>query len=339
MGKAEPWRVTMMDVAHRAGVSYQTVSRVINDHPNVAVETRARVLAVISELNYRPNKAARSLATRKSQTLAMITYSMKYYGPTQMVINVEQCARESGYDLIFSNIDGLTGAGMDATIDSLFRWAVDGILLIAPVASSHYEYMVQQFRHTPLIQLDNVPGSPHPSVIIDQNAGSCAITRHLIELGHQQIACITGPMNWFGAAARHRGWLDALTEAGLTPAASTAGDWTAQGGYEAAGRLLDNHDFTALVVANDQMAVGVIRALSERGLCVPRDVSVVGFDDIPEAAYFSPPLTTIRQDFSALGRQGLQYLIQLIQDPTLSGQRVIQPQFVLRESTASPAKD
>lgn len=337
MNKPAPRRVTMRDVAERSGVSYQTVSRVINGHPSVASQTRARVLQAIADLNYRPSKAARSLAARRSNTLAVITYSMKYYGPTQMVVNIEQCAREAGYDLIYSDIDPLTGNGVNMVIDRLLRWSVEGIMLIAPVASSHYDHLVRQFQDIPLIQIDNKPGAEGASVIVDQECGSRVITEHLISLGHECICEIRGPMNWFGAAARHRGFVKALHDADLKSVASVEGNWMAQSGYEACQRLLAGNDFTAIVVANDQMALGAMRALSEAGRRVPDDVSVVGFDDIPEAAYFAPPLTTIQQDFAALGRQGLQYLIDLIQQTDdAGGQRVIKPHLVERGSTLPP---
>jgi len=330
-------RVTMLDVAKQAGVSYQTVSRVINHHPSVAPETRERVLQVIQTLNYRPNKAARSLAARQSRTIAVITYTMAYYGPTQMVVNIELNAREAGYDVIFSNIEPMSGDGIDAAIERLTQWSVDGVLLIAPVANNRYAHLVEEVSDIPLIQIDIAPGAPVPSVIVDQRYGSRSITEHLIALGHRHICEISGPRYWFGALARHEGWLDALKGAGLEPTASIEGDWTAEGGCTAALRLLDNYQFTAIVVGNDQMALGAISALHRRGIRVPEDVSVVGFDDIPESAYFLPPLTTIRQDFSELGRQGLDYLVALIQKPgDGGGQHVITPELVVRSSTAPP---
>ncbi|MBE0689324.1 MAG: substrate-binding domain-containing protein [Anaerolineae bacterium] len=330
-------RVTMLDVAKQAGVSYQTVSRVINHHPSVAPETRERVLSVIGALNYRPNKAARSLAARQSRTIAVITYTMAYYGPTQMVVNIERNAREAGYDVIFSNIEPMSGDGIDAAVERLTQWAVDGVLLIAPVASNRYAHLVQEVSDIPLIQIDIAPGAPVPSVIVDQRYGSRIITQHLISLGHRRICEISGPLYWFGALARHEGWQETIKNANLEPVASVEGDWTAKSGYAAAQSLLDKHRFTALVVGNDQMALGAISALHARGVRVPEDVSVVGFDDIPESAYFLPPLTTIRQDFSELGRQGLDYLVGLIQGlQDGDGQHVITPELVVRDSTAPP---
>lgn len=330
-------RVTMLDVAEQAGVSYQTVSRVINNHPSVAPDTRQRILQVIEALNYRPNKAARSLAARQSRTIAVITYTMVYYGPTQMVVNIERSAREAGYDVIFTNIEPMGDDGIDAAIERLTQWTVDGILLIAPVASNRYAHLVQEVRGIPLIQIDIAPGAPAPSVIVDQYYGSRIITEHLIALGHRRICEISGPCNWFGALARHEGWQAALKAADLEPIASVEGDWTSESGYAAALALLDNQQFTALVVGNDQMALGAISALHNRGVRIPEDVSVVGFDDIAESAYFLPPLTTIRQDFSELGRQGLAYLVDLIQgQPNRTDQLVIKPELIIRKSTASP---
>lgn len=336
MEKPGSKRVTMLDVARLAGVSYQTVSRVINHHPSVAPSTRVRVLEVIKQLNYRPNKAARSLAARQSRTIAVITYNMKFYGPTQMVINIEQSAREAGYDLIFSNFDPTRDDDLTTIADQLLQWSVDGVLIIAQVNSPSYNKLAEQFAGTPLIQIDNRPGAETPSIIVDQRYGTELVTRHLLELGHEQICEISGPLHSFASVARHEGWQDTMARAGLQHGASIQGDWSAESGYQAAQQLLQQHSFTALVVGNDQMALGAMSALTQHGLRVPEDVSVVGFDDVPEAAYFSPPLTTVRQDFSELGRKGLEYLVELIQTPeTPHEQRIIKPALVARESTAA----
>lgn len=331
-------RVTMVDVAKAAGVSYQTVSRVINNDAKVAPETRARVLQLIQELNYHPNRAARNLAANQSHTLAVITYDMSFFGPTQMVISIERAARDAGYDLFFANINSMTADAVKSLTHRIMEWAVDGVLLIAPVENIDFSYMQERLAQNkvPLLQIDIQPGSKQPSVIIDQHHGSYLITKHLIELGHQRICEISGPLNWYSASARHAGFMQALTESGLNAIASTEGNWTAASGYEAAKTLLGK-DFTAIVVANDQMAVGVMSLLAENGLRIPEDVSVVGFDDIPEARFFATPLTTIRQDFPTLGQRGLQYLIEMIEEPsTLQGQRIIKPQLICRASSAAP---
>jgi LacI family transcriptional regulator len=197
-----------------------------------------------------------------------------------------------------------------------------------------YEGLAQVCRGMPFVQVFNELPPHVPSVVIDQRLGSRLATQHLIDLGHTAICEISGPASWFGAQVRHDSWANTMDEAGLTPGASVRGDWSAKSGYEAACRLIDEgNTFTALVVGNDQMALGAIYALNERQLHVPEKVSVVGFDDIPEAAYFLPPLTTVRQDFAALGDQSVEYLVSFIENPDIPiHQRVLYPELIVRQS-------
>lgn len=323
----------MMDVAKLAGVSYQTVSRVVNQHPNVASATRERVLGVIEQLRYRPSQAARALAARRTGALAVVTYSMMHFGPTQMIANLDVQSREAGYDLMVVHVNPTNPAAMLGVVDQLLRWEPEGVLLVAPIQSAMYEDLVRQLAEIPLVQLDIAPGSPARSVIVDQREGSRRVTALMLEFGHRLLIEIAGPQDWHGAAARHAGVADVLDAHGLEPVFMQVGDWSAESGYRAAVRALEKGRFTGVVAANDQMALGAIRALQSAGLRVPEDVSVVGFDDVPEAAYFTPPLTTIRQDFPELARQGLAYLIQVIEDPAVEqGQRVIVPRLIQRES-------
>jgi LacI family transcriptional regulator len=330
-------RVTLNDVARRSGVSYQTVSRVINNHPYVAEETRTRVLKVIDDLGYHPNKAAKSLVTRRSQTLAIITYGMAYYGPSQMLINIEAAAKAAGYDLIFSTVQEASLQQFESAVRSLAGWQVDGIIAITPVADAACEQFAALCAGTPMVQIDMRIGQQVPSVVIDQQHGARIITRHLIDLGHTAIAEISGPLNWYGAVARHLGWEQTIREAGCTPGPSLAGDWSAQSGYDAALKLIEQGaTFTALVAGNDQMALGAIRALRMRGLRVPEDVSVTGFDNIPEAAFFEPSLTTIWQDFNLVGEKSVELLIARIENPDVPPeQRIIYPRLIVRESTSA----
>jgi DNA-binding LacI/PurR family transcriptional regulator len=332
-------RITLLDVARRAGVSYQTVSRVINQQPNVSEETKARVLQAIAELDYRPNRAAQSLAGTRSHTMIMVTYGLSHYGPAQMMVNIEYACRTAGYDLIFTNISDPQSENLQEIVDYIRRWEADGLLLITPVENLAYQDIIQWWGKRPLVLIGTKPGLNVPSVVVDQQAGTRAVTHHLIDLGHQQICEISGPLQWFDAQARHETWKQTLRDAGLTPGTSVEGYWTAESGYKAVHWLIQRGEvFTALVVGNDQMAMGAVHALRERGLRVPEDVSVVGFDDIPEASYVWPPLTTVRQDFDQLGRSGVEYLIQRIQEPLqASDQLVIQPQLIVRGSTARPS--
>lgn len=339
MAESSERRITINDVAKRAGVSYQTVSRVINDHPYVAETTRSSVLQAITELGYQPNRAAKSLASSRSQTLGLIVCGMDFYGPAQMVINIERAARSVGYDLIFSSPADSSEQAMRSSIEILSGWRVDGILAITPMFCEAAIQIGQFCPQTPFVQIDITQGSPTPSVLVDQGYGSRLVTQHLIDLGHTQIGEISGPMDWFGAVARHESWLHTLYAAGLTPGPSLEGNWSAQSGYWAAQQILAHQrPFTALVVGNDQMALGAMRALREAGLRIPADVSVVGYDDIPEAAFYEPPLTTIQQDFDALGKKGVEYLMERIEHPSAPlEQRVIYPCLIKRLSTAPPA--
>jgi len=331
-------RNTLHSVAEYAGVSYQTVSRVVNHHPNVSQETRERVQQAIEALGYRPNKLAKSLVVRQSHTLGILVFGMSQYGPAQMVLNIERATKEQGYDLIFSNVSQPSYEELRRSLESLSERQVDGILALSPVVNITYEMMVDICHDIPIVQIDPEMGLDVPSVVVDQEYGSRLITEYLISLGHERIVEISGPLNWFGARARHNMWMETLRKAGLTPGISIEGDWTASSGYHAVHRLLTkDRGCTAIVVGNDQMALGAIYALHEYNLSVPEDVSVVGFDDIPEAAYFRPPLTTIRQDFNQLGDTGVRYLLERIKNPDLPlRQYVLYPNLVVRQSTAEP---
>lgn len=337
-------RHTLHDVARMSGVSYQTVSRVINDHPYVADDTRQRVLKAIEELDYRPNRAAQSLAGHRSRTLGMITFGLNNYGPAQMMINIEHAARQAGYDLIFVNASDAQLGSMRTAVDHVRRWEVDGLLLITPVQGITYAELQALCGNSPIVQICTQPGSSAPSVIVDQELGTRQVVEHLITVGHRHFAEIRGPQPWFDAQARHDSLQATLADAGLALGLSTEGDWSPHSGYDAACALLRRRGsgaaaFSALVVANDQMAIGAIRALQEHGLRVPQDVSVVGFDDIPEAAFTNPPLTTVRQEFDQMGQQGVEYLIEIIGNPSMpKGQRIIAPHLVLRQSSAPPPR-
>ncbi len=328
-------RVTLYDVARHAGVSYQTVSRVINGYPHVAVETRARILQVIDTLDYRPNATARSLATHRSCTFGVVTYGLSYYGPVQMLLSVERAAKAGGYSLRLTDLDAMALEDVQQAISGLRDQLVDGILLIMPTQGIRYDYLCEVCGDIPFVELDTEARTEIPSVTIDQSGGSRLATQHLLDLGHRAIAEICGPRDWFSGFARHESWSNTLLAAGLTPGLSLEGDWSAESGYRAASTLIDRRtEFTGLVVGNDQMALGASRALREHGYRIPENVSVVGFDDIPESAYFEPPLTTVRQDFPLLGQQSVEYLISLIEEPdTPFQQRVLPTHLIERAST------
>lgn len=333
-------RKTMHDVAKLSGVSYQTVSRVINNHPYVADDTRQRVLEAIEQLGYRPNRAAQSLAGRRTRALGMTVFGIDYYGPAQMMINIEAAAREAGYDLIFANVPKTTTDELSEAINHLLHWELDGFLFLTPLVGIDYAELQDMTGGKPMVLI----GAPAPrgisSVSVDQQHGGKLAAYHLLELGHQRIAEIRGPWDWIDAKERHNSFSDVLALADHPLVASELGDWTPQSGYDATMRLLDSGlDVTALAVGNDQMAVGVLRALAERGVRVPDEMSVIGFDDIPEARFFSPPLTTIRQEFDIIGKMAIAYLMDnLLMAESTVQQMSLAPRLVVRQSTAAPRR-
>ncbi len=335
--KSSQKTVTLHDVAKYAGVSYQTVSRVINNHSSVAEETRKRVLKSIQELNYRPNRAARSLVTNRSDTIAIISFGTAFYGPGQMLQNIMQHARKNGFRVLPSALQHLRYEDVKAAIDELHELLIDGIIMIAPIVTDFVSDIRELTGDIPFIQIDTKPKPGMASVVIEQGHGSRLAAEHLISLGHRQIAEISGPMNWYDAIMRHQSWVQTMDQYRLPYHMSVEGNWSAQSGYAGVQTLLrGGAQFTGLVVANDQMALGAIAALTEHGMRIPEDVSVVGFDDIPESAYFLPALTTIHQDFVALGEQSVEYLVSLIRSPnTPIHQRVLYPELIIRSSTAA----
>jgi DNA-binding LacI/PurR family transcriptional regulator len=332
---------TLEDVARCAEVSYQTVSRVINQHPSVADGTRARVQRAIAKLGYQPNRAARSLVTRRSNNIGIVSFGSRYYGPTQMLVHIEAASRARGFGLTFTSVDGHTLPEMSRAIGDLTGQNLDGIVMIAPIAEVDPAEIAQLCGTTPFMMIDVVPSPGVHSVAIDQIHGARLATQHLIGLGHRRVCEISGPLRWHDARLRHETWRATLGASGITPGPCVESDWTAAGGYAAAQRLLGSGvEFTALFGGNDQMALGAIRALRDAGLRVPEDVSVVGFDDVPEAAFFDPPLTTVHQDFVALGQEAVDVLTKLIGSPAAAPQqRLLYPTFVVRASTARVAVD
>lgn len=321
------------DVAKLAGVSHQTVSRVLNKHPSVSDHTRKKVLEAIQELDYRPNQTARSLVTRKTSTIGVVSCGSSQYGPSQMVYGIEQAARDAGYHVIITNITELTRDQITEGIDHLMMQQVDGIILITPLIVNVNE-IKDLLPNVPYVLIDAPWGIDLPTVMIDQVSGGRKMIRHVLDLGHRDIAFITGPMHWCDAKYRLEGWQHEMQAENLPMDLIIESDWSADGGYTATQKLLKGgHKFTAIVAANDQMALGAIHALKEAGIRVPDQVSIVGFDDIPEAAHFDPPLTTMRQNFPLLGKRGVTHLLERLNDPQIDvHQSLIQAQIVVRKS-------
>ncbi|MFV2100992.1 LacI family DNA-binding transcriptional regulator [Micromonospora sp. LOL_024] len=328
----------MTDVARLAGVSHQTVSRVLNGHPNVREQTRLRVRAAIAELGYRPNRAARALVTGRSQVIGVIAQNTTLYGPASLLAALEQAAAESGFAVSVGSVRDLDHRSISASVERHLAHRVAGIVVIAPVESAG-EALERLPKDVPLVTVDGDPRRPMPLVTVDQTAGARAATRHLLDAGHRTVWHVSGPSDWFDSAGRIEGWRAALLAAGAEIPPLVPADWSAAAGYRCGQMLARMPDVTAVFTANDHLALGVLRALHEHGRRVPDDISVVGFDDVPEAAYFIPPLTTVRPDFGAVARASLEMLLAQIGSASGGALRAtIAPSLVTRQSVGPPPR-
>jgi DNA-binding LacI/PurR family transcriptional regulator len=324
----------MTDVAELAGVSHQTVSRVLNDHPNVRPDTRDRVMSAIDRLGYRPNSAARILVTGRSQVLGVVSFDTTLYGPASTVFGIEQAARGAGYFVSIASLEALDVESVREAVDRLIAQSVAGLMIVAPLMSAAEAIAVVP-PHLPVVLVQGGPETGAPEVIVDHESGARQAVEHLLSLGHRTVWHIGGPDGWIESRARLAGWQAALTAAGAKTPVVLPGDWSARSGYLAGRRLASMRGVTAVFAANDQMSLGLLRALNEAGRRVPDDVSVVGFDDIPEAEYLTPPLTTIRQDFAEVGRRSLDLMLaQLASGSRLDSKLLVPAQIVIRQSTA-----
>jgi DNA-binding LacI/PurR family transcriptional regulator len=336
-GSERPKVPVMADVARLAGVSHQTVSRVLNDHPSVTEPTRRRVEMAIAQLGYRRNLAARALATRRTRTFGVVSVDMAHYGPASTVFRLGEAARQEGYSVTFMSVRRPDRTSLRAALDHLVSAAVEGIVLIAPVEAA-VEAVHGLSSDVPLVMAGALPRGRILSVVVDQVAGARAATRHLLDLGHRNVLHLRGPEEWLEATARMDGWRAELAAAGVLAEPPLVGDWTAESGYEAGRRISQRSDVTAVFAANDQMALGVLRALQDAGRSVPEGVSVVGFDDTPESAFFGPPLATVRQDFAEVARRCIGLLVDLVRDDGSASSAVISPRLVVRASTTRPPR-
>lgn len=326
----------MTDVARLAGVSHQTVSRVLNGHPNVREQTRLRVQAAIVELGYRPNRAARALVTGRSQVIGVVAQNTTLYGPASLLAALEQTAAEEGFAVSVGSVRDLDRVSISAAVERHLAHRVAGIVVIAPVESAG-EALEHLPKDVPLVTVDGDPRRPVPLVTVDQAAGAREATRHLLDAGHRTVWHVSGPADWFDSAGRIDGWRDALRAAGAEVPPLVPADWSAASGYRCGQMLARMPEVTAIFTANDHLALGVLRALHEYGRRVPDEISVVGFDDVPEAAYFIPPLTTVRPDFTAVARASLDLLLAQIETDTVGELRqTIAPTLISRNSVAAP---
>ncbi len=327
---------TLNDVAKVLGLSHQTVSRVINHHPRVLPETRERVLQAIRALGYKPNQAARFLANRRSTVIGLVTDDPGIYGPAHAILSLEQEARLHGYTLMIFGLRSLTIDEAKAGAEQLVAASAEGLLVDVPVEVNKSE-LAAAMGNIPFVTLDIDGGKFFPSFRVDHVLGSRLATEHLVSLGHTKIAGLLGDGVYRSSKLRRKGWLAGLEATGLEPGPAVHTPWTPDGGYDAMKTLIKSSrkKFTAVFAANDLIALGALLALHEAGIDVPAEVSVVGFDNMPESRFFNPPLTTATSDFDVMARESLDMLFARIRG-TLGAnlRRVFRPELVIRSSTA-----
>lgn len=335
-------RIPIKEVAVAAGVSTQTVSRVTNNRPDVSPETRQRVLDVIARLGYRPSRAARALRGA-SQTIGVVGFGLEFYGPSRTIVGVNQQAKQSDYSLVLELVSDPENLDVSQILERLFANHVEGIVWCIPHIGENMQ-AIQEYAHgndIPIVFTDIAPDMAVSMIEIDNFTGGRMATEHLIAQGHRNVALITGPTSYFSARERVRGWRAAMQEHGLSTNASLVaeGDWTAASGDAALRQILGSRaDVSAIFAGNDQMALGAMRAATQRGLRIPHDLAIVGYDDIPEAAYFTPALSSVHQNVIELGASAVSEVIRLIHLKRMTGRsepnlKMLQPELIVRESS------
>lgn len=324
--------VTLDDVAQLAGVSYQTVSRVLNRSEQVSPRTREKVEAAMQQLNYVPNRVAQQLAGKATRTLGLATSDLALMAPAQIASAIQQRAAAAGYHLVIA-MD--SGNQAEATINELLAQRVDGLLINLPLSAPQAEQIQTLCGAKPTLFLDVEPQAAVAQCQYPNAAGAQAAVEYLVSLGHQKIGLLNGPEQSVSARQREAAWVASLATHQLTPHCILRGDWSAQSGYRALLAQLPHDLPQALLVANDQMALGAMRALHQHGVAVPGEISVMGYDDTVESAWYQPPLSTVRQDLQRLGEVSVDRLLAQLRGEALP-MAELKTALVLRESTAAP---
>ena len=311
-------RPTIKQVASASGVSTQTVSRVINNRPDVAPQTRERVMKVIKELGYQPSALARSLIQQRSYTLGVVTAGLKYIGPSRTLNGITSTAEEAGYSLILKELPRFSANNIIPIFNALLSRHVDGIIWAAPEIGNNREWVgnLPFDLNIPIVYLTMEPHEGISIIEVDNHAGAKIATEHLLEQGYKNIGHISGPMDWWEAGQRFNAWKAALQAAGFNHLDQhwVEGNWSSASGYEAAKKLFDQYpQMDAVFVANDQMALGAMSVIYEKGLSVPEDIGLVGFDNTAESAYYYPALTTIQHDQHQVGTLAVREIIRIIE--------------------------
>ncbi|MGC5167560.1 LacI family DNA-binding transcriptional regulator [Luteimicrobium sp. DT211] len=325
------------DVAREAGVSAQTVSRVSTGADNVRPDTRSRVLEAMEKLGYSPNHAARALRYGSFGAIGIIAHQLARTGESRTVEAVVEAARQKGYTTSLVDVRSPSPTDVDDAVKRLDHQSIDGLVIIRAETATPATLVLP--RRLPVAVSDSRFVGHHPAVGADQRGGTQAAVEHLLSLGHRTVHHLAGPAESAPAEIRVQVWSEVLQAAGREVPVPLRGDWSSRSGYELGVRVARDRDVTAVFAANDEMAAGLMRALYEHGLRVPDDVSVVGFDGIPLAEYFWPPLTTVRQDFHRIGEELVALLARQLDGEVLTDHRAVVPtELVVRASTAPPGR-
>ncbi|MGW9019892.1 LacI family DNA-binding transcriptional regulator [Leucobacter chromiiresistens] len=335
-GEARAKPASIRDVARLASVSYQTVSRVLNDHPSIREDTRQRVLDAIRTLDYRPNQAARALASARPSVLGILSTTVGEYGTTSAIVAIEQVARERGFSISTLNLAAASPEAIGEAVRQFEHEQVAGIIVLAPQVRV-FNVIGGLGLRVPIATLHTGAGGAAEAVASDQRAGARIAVEHLVSLGHRDILHLAGPQDWIEAESRMHGYLDAMFEADLSTLPPIRGDWTADFGHFAGRELAGRRDFTAIFAANDLMAIGLMHGFRDAGVHVPDDVCVIGFDDIPVAAHVWPTLSTVRMDFAELGTRAIMHLLAAIAGEPAPQFAPVSPQLMVRQSTNAAA--
>lgn len=333
--------VVMVDVARRAGVSQKTVSRVVNRAPHVRPDVRERVTRAIEELGYRPNVAAQALARERSHTIGVLALGTRFFGPSRRVFTLEHEARRLGYTMALTSVPDLSARSVADGIDALLKRGIEGLVVEVPTHLINIDPV--QLAGLPVVTSAGwISGVAHQAVVdIDQEEACREVTRYLLGLGHRTVWHVAGPRDWDAAQKRLHGWRSALRNAGIRAPRVFYGDWSAASGYVQGRRLAVRDDVTAIFAANDQMAMGILRAFHEAGREIPGEVSVVGFDDVPEAEFQMVPLTTVGIELDQVAERILAELLRMIEgaEPPTGPVTLPGTELIIRRSSGPVRRD
>jgi DNA-binding LacI/PurR family transcriptional regulator len=335
--------VTIKEIARMTGVSVQTVSRVINKRPDVSPETRAAVQAAIAEHGFQPSAVARSLVQRRSQMIGVIAAGLKYFGVAQTVNGVTEQAEASGYSIILKELASFDVPDIVPVVEFLLAHRVEGIIFAPPQMGANIRHVMEQLPPgcPPVVFLKAEPTPAYTTIGIDNQAAARLAVNHLLALGRTRIAHVAGPLEWREARDRRDGWLAAIGDAGLEPGPMAVSPWSSAGGAMAFAQLLDEDDrIDGLFAASDQIALGALHVANARGIRMPEQLAVVGFDGLPEAAQFTPSLTTVRQPLADLGKLAVEELLRAVDaDAGAYEPHALQVPFELVVGDSAPLAD